>query len=236
MVEPSAIQLGTTRVAESAYVGHFSILGAPNVARGFEPTADEDATDYTDHWLPSRGVTIGHRVTICSRVVIGDGTSIGPGAFIGDGVCVGHDVSINRDVEAYYACQIHDRVTIGEGAWVGGFICNDASIGARAVVFGSLVHRFVEAVRGVAEPPPRIGEEAFVGMGATIVGGIAVHDGAYIAAGSVLLDDARAGRLYAGAPATDHGPAPRAFRDASARYVSAARAEGVNPDPRNGHT
>jgi UDP-2-acetamido-3-amino-2,3-dideoxy-glucuronate N-acetyltransferase len=217
VIESTAIQIGACSVDDSAYVGHYAIIGAPQVARGFGEAGAQAQREPSRHWLPSSGATIAEAVTIASHVVIGDGTTIGPRAFIGERAYVGHNVVIGADVELCFGAQIHDRVVVGAGAWVGGFVCNDVHIGAQAIVFGSLVHRFVDAVRGIPEDPPSVGPGAFIGMGAMVIGGIHVGESAYVAAGSVLTITAKDGRLYAGNPARDRGAAPLAFKDAAGR-------------------
>jgi acetyltransferase-like isoleucine patch superfamily enzyme len=79
----------------------------------------------------------------------------------------------------------------------------------------------VNATRGVPEPSPSIGESAFIGLGAVIIGGVVIGDGAYVAAGSVVTKDASPGRLYMGAPARECGPAPNAFAGDEGRTLRA---------------
>ena len=219
MNEKTAIIYPGSKIAPSAYIGHFSIIGSPEAGRSFGSDMEGSSEQ---HWLPSRGVTIAERVTVGAHVVIGDGTIIHQGASIEDGVSIGHNTVIGKHVEAYFRCQIFNRVIIGEQAWIAGFICNDAQIGARSVVFGSLIHRFVDAVRGEPEAAPILEEEVFIGMGAIIIGGVRVAKGAYIAAGSILTEDAISNGLYVGAPAKYKGIAPQPFRDENARRMTAS--------------
>lgn len=214
MVEQTAILLGNARVPESSYVGHFTLLGTPRTARGFGSASHFGRGE---HYAASRGVEIGEKVTIGNHVIVGDGSAIDARAFLGDRVTVGHDTRIGADSELYFGCQIHDRAQIGESAWICGFVCNDAVVESGAVVFGSLVHRFTDATRGLPERPPSIGRDAFVGIGAVVVGGIQVGDAAYVAAGSVLIEDAQPGCLYAGNPARNMGVAPEPFRSREGR-------------------
>jgi len=216
MIEKSAVVLGDCDIHPSAYIGHFTVLGSPLVKRGFG-RAEWQVVDERDHWMPSRGMRVGPGATICSQVNVGDGTTIGARTFVSNGVRIGNDVTIGEDVEIYYGCEISNRVSIGNKAWVGGFVCNDALIGNEAVMFGNLIHRFVEGVVGVPEEPPTVEDNAFVGTSSIIIGGITVGRGAYIAAGSVLTHDARPGRLYIGSPARERGAAPRSFRDGPSR-------------------
>jgi acetyltransferase-like isoleucine patch superfamily enzyme len=219
VIEPSAVVLGSCDIDASAYVGHFAVLGCPVAKRGFG-RSEWQVQNGDDHWSTSRGLYVGPGVTICTRVTIGDATNIGSRSFISAGVRIGNDVAIGIDVEVYYGCEISSRVKIGDRSWVGGFVCNDVVIGSEAVMFGSLIHRFVDGTVGIPEEPPIIEDGAFVGMGSMVIGGVTVGRGAYIAAGSVLTRDARPGRLYIGSPAREHGQAPSAFRDARSRELA----------------
>jgi acetyltransferase-like isoleucine patch superfamily enzyme len=162
-------------------------------------------------WTESRGVRVGEDAIVGPHAVIDDGTTIGPRVFVGATVRIGHDTTIEADAEIYYRAQVFDRVRVGVGATVGGFVCNDARIGEHATVFGTLIHRFVDATPGVPELAPTIEASAFVGMGATIIGPITVGEGAYVAAGAVVTRDVPAGHLFKGVPARDCGIAPAAF-------------------------
>lgn len=205
MLEPTAVALGPSEVPATAYVGHYSILGAPQAAGMFGRTSRGEC----EKWEPSLGATLGDNVVIGHHTIIDDGSVIGPNVWIGSNVRIGHDCRIAADVQIYYCAQIYDRVTIGPGAWVGGFICNDTAIGDHAIVLGTTAHRFVDATVGTPEPAPTIEARAFVGMGAYIIGGITVGAAAYVAAGAILLHDALPGRLYVGNPAREIGEAPR---------------------------
>ncbi|MCJ7507583.1 MAG: hypothetical protein MUO85_02480 [candidate division Zixibacteria bacterium] len=111
-----------------------------------------------------------------------------------------------------YGARIYHRVLIGEKAWIGGFICNDAIIESNTVVFGKLVHKFVNAIPGTPEKAPIIRKGAFIGMNAIVIGGIEIGIGSYVAAGAVLTKSTLPGRLYMGNPAKDVGPASSAFK------------------------
>ncbi|MFE0519383.1 DapH/DapD/GlmU-related protein [Streptomyces sp. NPDC058954] len=184
-------------------MGHYAILGASQPAGLFGSGPRPGHA-----WHPSKGVIIQDYAVIGSHAVIDDGTSIGAHSWIGSGVRIGHDSEIGSDVQIYYRAQIYDRVIIGPRAWIGGFICNDSIVEAESIVLGSLIHRFVDAKVGIPEEAPLVKNRAFVGHGATVIGGVTVGSRSYIAAGAVLLTDAQAGRLYAGVPARDVGPAP----------------------------
>lgn len=212
MIEPTAIVYVPEYIDTTAYIGHHAIVGHPRRVR---PQLDA-CDDAINHWEPSAGAQVMRRAVVSARCHVDDGVVIEPGAWIGSGCRIGHDTRILEMAELYYSCQVYDRVIIGRGAVVGGFVCNDARVGARAQVYGSLVHRLVDAPPTGAdprpaefEPAPIVEEDSVVGINAVVVGGVTVGRGAYIAAGAVLTRDAEPGTLYKGVPARAIGPAPK---------------------------
>lgn len=158
-------------------------------------------------------VTIGDNTIIESHVVIGRNTRINEDVWIDHHCYLGSNTTCDAGVQVMYGARIYDRVMIGARSWIGGFVCNDAIVGEGAVVMGSLIHRFVDAKLAVREAAPVVHGQAFVGMGAFLVGGIELGRGAYVAAGAVMTRSGKPGRLYAGVPARDIGQAPYAFSD-----------------------
>lgn len=204
----------TSTVGPGTSIGEFSLLGYPRSERKqFEGSGDDEA-----FWATSQGCTIGANVKIAPRVFVGEGSIVEDESSLGESVYVGYDSELNKRVEVFHRAQIHDRVIIGQDSWIGGFICNDAKVGSRSVIYGKLIHRFVEAVVGVPEPPPEVGEDAFVGEGAIIIGGITIGSGAYVAAGSIVTKSVPEGALVAGNPARIVGKAPKAFKDYESRF------------------
>lgn len=159
----------------------------------------------------SDGCTLGANCMLLSHVVVGESTVLEDHVWCDHFVHIGCNSRIGDSVQVMYGAKVYHRVAIGPRAWVAGFICNDALIEADAVVLGQLVHRFAEATEGIPEVAPRIRRGAFVGMNALVVGDVEVGAGAYIAGGAVLIQNAAPGRLYAGVPARDRGPAPPVF-------------------------
>ncbi|MEU9365648.1 hypothetical protein AB0D78_27965 [Streptomyces avermitilis] len=214
MIEQSAVIYSPSTVADNAYVGHFSIVGHP---RRIPPRSD--ATTDRIPWEASTGAHVAHHAVISSYCQIDDGSVIEAAVWMGSRCRVGHESRIRTGAQLYYSCQVYDRVDVGEGAVVAGFVCNDVRIGQKAQVFGTLVHRLVDAPPegadphpGESEPAPVVEEQAVVGVGAVVIGGVTVGRGAYIAAGAVLTKDAEPNTLYRGVPATAVGPAPSPFR------------------------
>jgi UDP-2-acetamido-3-amino-2,3-dideoxy-glucuronate N-acetyltransferase len=192
--------IGDLALGDGSYVGPFSVLGFPAKT----PT---DAKN-----VESKGIKVGKRTGILSNVVVGEGTIIGDDVWIDHHCCIGCYTVISDNTYILYGARVYDRVKIGSNCWVAGFVCNDAVIEDSAIVMGTLIHRFVDAVMGVPEQSPVIRKNAFIGMNAIIIGGIEVGEGAYIAAGAILTKSALPGRLYSGVPAKNVGIAPHPFK------------------------
>ncbi|MEU5695934.1 serine acetyltransferase [Actinosynnema sp. NPDC020468] len=101
------------------------------------------------------------------------GADLSPGCVLGPGVRLEHP----------------NGVVIGCGAVVGrgAFICQRVTLGERL---------------GRGEPAyPVVGDDVFLGAGATVLGGVRIGDGARIGAGAVVLHDVPAGATAVGNPA-----------------------------------
>lgn len=150
-------------------------------------------------------------MTVGPHAVIGAGSRVADHSNVSAGVSIGRNTNVGSNVELFHRAQIHDYAEIGDEAWIGGFICNRAIIGPRAVVYGRLIHRFVDATVGVPESSPVVEEEAFVGEHALLIGGVRVGRQAYVAAGAVVTTDVPPLRLVVGIPARDRSEAPAPF-------------------------
>jgi acetyltransferase-like isoleucine patch superfamily enzyme len=204
---PTVVTYAPTVLGQGASVGPFCVLGYPDWDR-----PEEFAGDLTQEMIGALRTTIvGRGSIVLSHVVIGEGTVLDENVWIDHHTHIGSDCQIGAGAQIMYGARIYHRVTVGAGAWVAGFICNDAVIAGHAVVLGQLVHKFTNVAEKQAEAAPTVREEAFVGMGAVVIGGIEVGEGAYIAAGAVLTTSAKPRRLYRGVPAKEIGPAPCSF-------------------------
>ena len=194
LINSTAQLFGSVQIEQEVRIGPFCVIGVPAV--------DERSNDAIKETVIKRGTLLE------SHVIIGQGSNIGCGCWIDHHCYLGCDTIIGNLVEVMYAARIYHRVVVGYGAWIGGFVCNDARIEAEAIVMGRLIHRFCDVKEEEEEPAPSVGARAFIGMGASIIGGISIGEGAYIAAGAVVTDSVPPKRLYAGNPARDIGKAP----------------------------
>jgi len=135
--------------------------------------------------------TIGQGATIGAGSMIEDYASIGPGSTIGSGVVV-----TSRSTVAVGA-------TVGDDSVINGFVCDFAKVGRGCKMAGELIHRSIDPTPGwddptAEEPAPQIGDGAFVGWRAVIIGGVNIGKGAYVCAGALVSRDVPAGHIAFG--------------------------------------
>ncbi len=159
--------------------------------------------------------------------------------FIGPGHDVATDlyaeISIGDDVWFMQDCTVHfyGKVSIGDNAYFnrGCYLVahEELTIGKNSI-FGQRVsihdqdHNtgpadVAPSKRGYSSSPVHIGDNVWVGAGATILRGVTIGDGAVVAAGSVVTNDVPAGSLVGGVPAKVIKP------------VAAEVADNVTPMP-----
>lgn len=138
-----------------------------------------------------RMVTIGDNTIMLDDVVVQEGTSVGGDCYVGRAVHIGFDCQLGDSCRVEYRAEICDRVTIGAGSVIGGFLCDGSMLGEECVVLGSLVHgvREPDLPWGQYEPDPVLEQRVFVGRGAVVVGGVRVGAGAYVAANATVTKD-----------------------------------------------
>lgn len=127
---------------------------------------------------------LGNRVTVQSAVLaeseVGDETKIGPFAQLRPGCRVGRKVKIGNFVELKNA-QVEDGVSIGHLAYVG-----DAAVGEKTNIGAGTITCNYDGKR---KHRTVIGKRAFIGSHTTLVAPVAVGDGAFTAAGTVVTAD-----------------------------------------------
>lgn len=144
--------------------------------------------DVTINALSREGVQLGRNVTIARRAIL---TCTGVLAELGVGITIG------------------DRCAVGAGSFLGGQ--GGIAIG-RDVIMGPAVRIFSENHRfdamdvpirdqGTERAPVEVGDDCWIGAGATIVAGVRVGEGSVIAAGAVVTHDVPPFSVVGGVPA-----------------------------------
>jgi acetyltransferase-like isoleucine patch superfamily enzyme len=148
-------------------------------------------------------------------------TVIGPGVWIGHYATIGQGVTIDcrSMVEEFVAIQpltaigprvlvrshssIGIGVTIDRDCVIKGHVGDYARIGAGCRIAGDLIHRQLDPSiswddPAGEEPAPIVGDSAFVGWRATVVGGVNIGAGAYVCAGALITKDIPARHIACG--------------------------------------
>jgi bifunctional UDP-N-acetylglucosamine pyrophosphorylase/glucosamine-1-phosphate N-acetyltransferase len=128
--------------------------------------------------------TLGNGISVQSAVIteseIGDGTKIGPFAQLRPGCRVGRKVKIGNFVELKNAV-VEDGVSAGHLAYIG-----DASVGEKTNIGAGTITCNYDGQR---KHRTTIGKQAFIGSHSTLIAPVAVGEGAYTAAGSVITEE-----------------------------------------------
>ena len=180
------------------------------VVTTIDPTAQISGTATIGN--PFRPLLDGRRIRIDRDTVIGPGVWIGAYVAVGQGASI-HANSIVEDFACIQAeAEIGSRVLIAGRAWVGlgakigdgsvvkSHIGDNSQIGKNCRVAGDLIHRQLDPSIPwddpiADEPAPIVGDGAFIGWRAIIVGGVNIGPGAYICAGARITKDVPAGYI-----------------------------------------
>ncbi|HYS32300.1 MAG TPA: DapH/DapD/GlmU-related protein [Streptosporangiaceae bacterium] len=161
---------------------------------------------------PFRPLLDGRQVSADRDTVIGAGVWVGQFAAIGRGVRIGVNSLVEDYVSIQAASTIGERVVVASRSWVGigatvgddsvikGHIGDSARIGRGCRIAGDLIHRQLDPSLGwddpeSAEPAPVVGDGAFVGWRALVVGGVNIGAGSYVCAGALVTRDVPAGHI-----------------------------------------
>jgi bifunctional UDP-N-acetylglucosamine pyrophosphorylase/glucosamine-1-phosphate N-acetyltransferase len=135
-------------------------------------------------------VLVGEAATVvrahATSAEIGPGASVGPFAYLRPGTRLGRKSKVGTFVETK-AADIGDAAKVPHLSYVG-----DATIGEGANIGAATV--FVN-YDGVHKNRSVIGKYAFVGCDSMVVAPVTVGDGAYTAAGSVIVNDVPSGAM-----------------------------------------
>ncbi|MGP3957405.1 bifunctional UDP-N-acetylglucosamine diphosphorylase/glucosamine-1-phosphate N-acetyltransferase GlmU [Nonomuraea sp. 3N208] len=136
------------------------------------------------------GTRVGERAVVrnavCDSAEIGPEASVGPYAYLRPGTVLGHKSKAGTFVEMKNA-KVGDRSKVPHLTYAGdATIGEDANIGAATV--------FVN-YDGVNKHHTTVGDGVFVGCDTMLVAPVTVNDGAYTAAGSVIVDEVPPGAM-----------------------------------------
>jgi len=159
--------------------------GTPPVI-GHEATIRSGTVIYPDVRIGNRFQT-GHTVLVREETTIGDDVTVGTNTVIDGRTTVGDDVSMQTGVYVPSETTIGDNVFLGPHA----VLTNDPYP----------IRQDVDLIGPILE------DGVSVGANATILPGVAIGKGSFVAAGAVVTDDVPPNTLAVGTPAV-HRPLP----------------------------
>jgi UDP-2-acetamido-3-amino-2,3-dideoxy-glucuronate N-acetyltransferase len=131
---------------------------------------------------------IWHWTHVCGGARIGTGCSLGQNVYVGGRVTIGDN------------CRIQNNVSIYDGVELG----NDVFCGP-SMVFTNVYNPRSAVSRKDEYRVTRVGDGATLGANCTIVCGVTIGEGAFVAAGAVVRKDVPEYGLVAGVPARHIG-------------------------------
>jgi acetyltransferase-like isoleucine patch superfamily enzyme len=153
---------------------------------GDEATVRAGSIIYSDVDIGD-GFTTGHNVLVREDTVIGDDVLVGTNTVIDGTTTIGSHVSLQTGVYVPTNTDIGDNVFVGPHA----VLTNDP----------------YPVRKDVPLTGPTLEDDVSVGANATILPGVTVGEGAFVASGAVVTEDVPPGTLAVGVPAR-HEPLP----------------------------
>lgn len=132
------------------------------------------------------GTKIWHFSHVMPKAVIGRNCSLGQNVFVANQVTIGDHVKIQNNVSIYEGVVLEDHVFCGP-----------------SMVFTNVKTPRSEFPRNTSDDyaTTLVRRGASIGANATIVCGVTLHEGAFVAAGAVVTKDVPAYAIAAGVPA-----------------------------------
>lgn len=161
-----------------------------------------------------KGTKIWHYSHVMPKTVIGENCSLGQNVFVANGVTIGNGVKIQNNVSVYEGVILEDYVFCGP-----------------SMVFTNVRTPRSEFPRNTSGDyaVTRVKRGASIGANATIVCGVTLHEGAFVAAGAVVTKDVPAYAMVAGVPARHIG-----WMSASGDLLDFSQADTITDS--TGHT
>jgi UDP-3-O-[3-hydroxymyristoyl] glucosamine N-acyltransferase len=181
-----------TTMFPAAYIAPTAIIGNP-----FRPLLDGREVQVDRATEIGAGVWIGHFATV------GQGVMIGAGSILEEYVAIQARSEIGSRVVVASRSYIGIGVTVGDDSVIKGHVGDNSRVGAGCRIAGDLIHRQLDPSipwddPDAEEPAPVVGDGAFVGWRALVVGGVNIGRRAYVCAGALITKDVPAGHIAHG--------------------------------------
>ncbi len=134
------------------------------------------------------GVRVWHFVHVCAGARIGAGSVLGQGVFVAPDVRIGAGCKLQNNVSVYAGVTLEDEVFVGPSA-----------------VFTNVTNPRAHVDRRHAFRPTLVKRRATLGANCTVVCGVTLGEGAFVAAGAVVTADVPPRVLVQGSPARPVG-------------------------------
>lgn len=203
-IHESVRHYGKNYVGDNCVVLEEVILGYPTADVLLELRAKRMAAEYLDY----QGTTIGENAVIRSHSVFyrdavtghhvrtGHRVTVREGCRIGDHVLIGSNVVIDNNCQLGSYISIQSNAYIPTGTEIGDYVF----LGPGCVILND---RY--PIRGASKLEGTILERGVtVGANATILPGVRLGEGCFVAAGAVVTKDVPKWHLAIGSPATFH--------------------------------
>jgi acetyltransferase-like isoleucine patch superfamily enzyme len=183
---------GAVAIHETAWIAQTAIIGAQ-----FRPLLD-------GRQLAEDGETaVGAGAWIGDYTIIGRGVTIGTGSILEEFVQVQARTVLGTRVLVTSRSQIGMGVKVEDGTVIRGHIGDSCRIGQDCRIAGELIHRQLDPSvpwddPAADESAPIVGDGAFIGWRAMIIGGVNIGAGAYVCAGALITKDVPPGHIARG--------------------------------------
>lgn len=136
------------------------------------------------------GATLGPGARVWHFVHVSSGAVVGPDCVLGQNVFVAPNVTLGR------GCKVQNNVSLYEGV-----VLEDEVFVGPSAVFTNVKHPRAHVSRRHAYETTRVCRHATIGANSTIVCGVTLAEGAFVAAGAVVTKDVPPRAMVAGVPA-----------------------------------
>jgi UDP-2-acetamido-3-amino-2,3-dideoxy-glucuronate N-acetyltransferase len=134
------------------------------------------------------GTRVWHFVHVSAGAEVGPGCVLGQNVFVAPGVRIGAGCKLQNNVSVYAGVTLGDEVFVGPSA-----------------VFTNVLEPRAHVSRRHAFVPTRVERRATIGANATVVCGVTLGEGAFVAAGAVVTHDVPPRVQVQGVPARPAG-------------------------------